>query len=491
MPPKICLVLTENTIEKNTALIEKYRNWIDAAELRADFLLPEELLHIRSFPRMVDIPVILTVRRLQDGGVYDSGEGSRIILLAHGLAFSDTDSSNNFAYIDLESDIHIPCLEEAAQAYNIGIIRSVHYMHGPVRDIAKIAKDIRRTEAEIVKIAYKAETLSDVTVLFEQAPHCTQPHTVIAMGSYGMPSRILASRLDSAFVYTMPESYIKQHGLEQEYIDPITLNTLYRFRKIDSHTKIYGVAGADTSKSLSPAIHNAGFGQKEINAVYIPLSASNIEQIIDFSVTAGLSGFSITHPFKFDIIPFLDTVSPKARACGAVNTVVCAGGKRQGFNTDIYGITRALQEFLCTQTLRFKRVSIIGTGGAAYAAAQAVHTLGGKACIFGRNIEKAKTLAQKYGFIWAVLDSSSLRLLKKYASIIIQATSIGMQPHEDPLEFYSFSGNEYVFDVIYTPEQTPLLHRAEQAGCKTSNGYMMLRYQAYKQFELFTGEQYE
>ncbi|MGP1576418.1 MAG: type I 3-dehydroquinate dehydratase [Treponema sp.] len=490
MQPKICMVLTENTIEKNLSLIERYREWIDAAELRADFLLPEELLHIRSFPRLAGIPVILTVRRFLDGGSYRGGEGSRIILLAHGLAFSDTDSGNNFAYIDLESDISVPCLEEAAQAYNIGIIRSIHYMHGPLRDIAKIAKEIRRSEAEIVKIAYKADTLSDVTALFEQAPYCTHPHTLIAMGAYGMPSRILASRLDSAFVYTMPEVYIKQHGLEREHIDPITLNTLYRFRQIDSQTKVYGVIGADTSKSLSPAIHNDGFSRKNIHAVYIPLSAPNIGQIIDFSTSTELSGFSVTHPFKFDIIPFLDSVSEEAQKCGAVNTVVCAG-KRHGFNTDIYGITRALQEFLSVQTLRFKRAAIIGTGGAAYAAAQAVYTLSGKACIFGRNIEKAKILAQKYGFCWAVLDSSSLRLLQKYSSVIIQATSIGMKPYEDPLEFYSFSGSEYVFDAIYIPEQTPLLRRAEQAGCKTSNGYMMLRYQAYKQFELFTGEQYE
>ena len=82
-------------------------------------------------------------------------------------------------------------------------------------------------------------------------------------------------------------------------------------------------------------------------------------------------------------------------------------------------------------------------------------------------------------------------VLKKYSGIIIQATSVGMQADEDPLAFYSFSGAEKVFDVIYTPEKTALLKRAEHAGCAVANGYNMLRYQAYKQFELFTGETYE
>ena len=66
-----------------------------------------------------------------------------------------------------------------------------------------------------------------------------------------------------------------------------------------------------------------------------------------------------------------------------------------------------------------------------------------------------------------------------------------MQEGEDPLEFYSFSGTEHVFDVIYNPEKTALLRRAENAGCKISNGYAMLQHQAQKQFELFTGGVYE
>ena len=102
-----------------------------------------------------------------------------------------------------------------------------------------------------------------------------------------------------------------------------------------------------------------------------------------------------------------------------------------------------------------------------------------------------KQLAERYNFRWAVLDLASVRILKKYSDIIIQATSVGMHENEDPLEFYSFSGSEKVFDVIYTPEKTALLKRAEAAGCNICNGYDMLRYQAYKQFELFTGGSYE
>ncbi|MEL3905462.1 MAG: type I 3-dehydroquinate dehydratase [Treponema sp.] len=491
MPPKICLILTEDTIEKNLQLIEYYRPWIDAAELRADFLKSEELLHIRKFPQLARIPVILTVRRLLDGGFFRGGEGSRITLFAQGLAFADTDPAKNFAYIDLESDMHVPSLEEAAQAFNIGIIRSLHSINQPLSGIAAKVHGIRRSEEEIVKIAYKATGLRDTTVLFKEAKKCSGQNTFIAMGEYGLSSRILAPRLNSAFIYTMPEQYITEQGLEREFLDPITLHSLYRFRNINSETAIYGLAGTNTSKSLSPALHNEGFRRKGINAVYIPISAADIKEVIDFAGSAGLSGLSVTHPFKFDIIPFLDSLCAASQGCGAVNTVVYTQGRREGYNTDIDGIIRALQEFLHTKMLRFRRVAIIGTGGAAHAAAHAVYQLRGKACIFGRTAEKAEKLAKRYGFKYAVLDSSSIPLLKKYSDVMIQATSIGTREHEDPLEFYVFSGSEHVFDIIYAPEKTKMLKRAENAGCRISNGYAMLRYQAYKQFELFTGESYD
>ena len=83
-------------------------------ELRADFLDPQELLHIRAFPNLAHIPVILTIRRFLDGGAFKGGEGSRITLFARGLAFADTDPMNNFAYLDLESDVQAPSLEEAS-----------------------------------------------------------------------------------------------------------------------------------------------------------------------------------------------------------------------------------------------------------------------------------------------------------------------------------------------------------------------------------------
>ena len=151
------------------------------------------------------------------------------------------------------------------------------------------------------------------------------------------------------------------------------------------------------------------------------------------------------------------------------------------------------------KNLRHQKVAIIGAGGAARAIAYVIKKMKGKACIFNRTVSKAKSLAQEYGFAYAPLSIESLPKLEMYSSLIIQTTSIGLAVGEreisdeknDPLHFYNFKGYENVYDIIYHPQVTPILNRAQMAGCKTANGFDMLKYQGYKQFELFTGVKYE
>ena len=108
--------------------------------------------------------------------------------------------------------------------------------------------------------------------------------------------------------------------------------------------------------------------------------------------------------------------------------------------------------------------------------------------VFNRTLEKAKAIAYLYNFDFAILDTSSLKLLKEHSDLIINATSVGMSSNENVLPFYEFSGNEYVFDLIYNPEKTNLLQRAEEKHCKICNGYTMLKYQAEEQFKIFMGD---
>ncbi|WP_162502832.1 type I 3-dehydroquinate dehydratase, partial [Treponema endosymbiont of Eucomonympha sp.] len=145
----------------NLAMIEKYRIWIDVAELRADFLDQNERLHIRRFPEQAGLPCILTIRRKIDGGCFLGGEANRTLLFAHALAFADSDLRKNFAYVDFESDFFVPSLQDAALAFGTRIIRSVHDTKKTVTGLARRFADLRLTGHEISKIACTPQSLAE------------------------------------------------------------------------------------------------------------------------------------------------------------------------------------------------------------------------------------------------------------------------------------------------------------------------------------------
>ncbi|MDE6069109.1 MAG: type I 3-dehydroquinate dehydratase, partial [Treponemataceae bacterium] len=274
---KVCLTLTESTIEKNLALVERYRNYIDIAELRADYLDEDEALHIRKFPRLAKIPCILTIRRLNDGGAYRAGESSRAMLFAQAMAFADDlHRENNFQYVDFENDFFVSNLEDAAMAFGTRIIRSYHNMNEPVSGIVRRCNEMRRTGYEIPKIAFMPKSLDDVKNLFSETRYFSDyDHILCAMGSIGTVSRILAYKTHSFLTYTSAadgENSLKNIG----HIDPLTLDQVYNFRNLNERTEIFGVTGWPLEKTDSPKLHNAGYKKHSMNAVYVPLPSADI-----------------------------------------------------------------------------------------------------------------------------------------------------------------------------------------------------------------------
>jgi 3-dehydroquinate dehydratase/shikimate dehydrogenase len=133
---------------------------------------------------------------------------------------------------------------------------------------------------------------------------------------------------------------------------------------------------------------------------------------------------------------------------------------------------------------------MLGAGGAAKAVAAELHRLKAHVLVLNRTVFRARDLAQRYGFVWGGFDNQGMGMLEHYSHIIINTTSVGMEPNvdADPLELYNFSGKEAVMDLIYKPERTRLLQRAALAGCRVLNGYDMLIGQAKYQYKLFMGK---
>ena len=498
--PKICMTLTGRTLSEDLALLEKYRNYIDMVELRADFLNTDERLLIRRFPALAGIPSLLTIRRSIDGGQYVEGEGARTVMFARALSFADSDRSKNFAYVDFEDDFYVPSLQDAALAFGTRIIRSVHDMNNPIKNVVGRLDDLRASNYEIPKIAFMPHSLSDVTDLFREAGQLTDnQHILIAMGPLGLPSRILSAKLKNYLTFVSPEE--KSEGIANlGQIDPKTLQEVYHFSSLSETTKVFGITGWPLTATSSPELHNSGYAEHNINAVYIPVKTPNVKEAVDFADAVGMTGLSVTVSHKEKVLECVGEQDEKVKAIGSSNTLVKQDGVWKAYNTDGTGFTAALLKFTGTKDLHGWKVSIIGAGGAAKAIAWAVKSLKAKACVFNRTLSKAVALAERYGFEYEVLPKEpsvkTVRALRKYSDLIIQTTSVGMNASSPstaenaPLSFYAFTGKEMLFDIIYVPSVTPILRRASEVGCKVCNGWDMLRFQGYEQFELFTGEKY-
>ncbi|MCL2411198.1 MAG: type I 3-dehydroquinate dehydratase [Treponema sp.] len=488
---KICLCLTGKTIKRNLEILEKYRKFADVAELRVDCLDYDERLYIRRFPELAGMPIILTIRRDIDGGQFTGGEGSRVKLLARALAFANADRRFNFAYVDIEEDLRIANLEEAARTFGTRIIRSYHNIHGYPEDLPAKVLSMQHTGNDIVKLSVYTKNTKDVLKIFKASRECKSKEKIfIGMGHYGIYSRILAERFGSFLTYSSPLSEIESAGALGQ-VDVQELSELYRFQKITKKTKIYGVVGNPLKKTVSPWLFNNILNLENTNAVYVPFPTDSIDDFFILADKLDIQGLSITVPYKEAVLSKLEGQSIAVKSIGACNTVYRCDGGWYGENTDCAGFSDSLLGFTGRKNLMFQKVCIIGAGGAARAVAAEVHRLGGKAVILNRTILKAKNIASKYNFRWGGLDNYGIDLMSKYNKIIIQTSSVGMEGYDDAdiLPLYSFSGKEAVMDLIYSPPETPLLKRAALAGCKTINGFDMLIRQACLQYGHFMGNE--
>jgi len=270
-------------------------------------------------------------------------------------------------------------------------------------------------------------------------------------------------------------------------------------KEINGKTKIIGIIGKNIENSLSPLIHNQIILKHSLNFCYLPfqVAETNLGKAIQGIKALNIRGVNITFPYKEKVIKFLDEVEESARRIGAVNTIVNNKGILTGYNTDVIGFKKSLQEDGKFFTKKKKAV-ILGAGGAARAVVYSILEEGIKeVCIFNRTLEKAKKIEQDFSSFFPgssiyvfPLEEECLKDKIEEAYLLVNATSLGMPPKIDntPLpDKRLFHPNLLVYDLIYHPARTLFLRQAERAEAKIINGLPMLVYQGIESFYLWTG----
>jgi 3-dehydroquinate dehydratase/shikimate dehydrogenase len=468
---QICVTLTEETTEGILDRMASLAGVADLFEIRGDFVLDLDLLTIL---RAKTRPLIFACRPASEGGRFDDHETRRRMILLEAV-------KRGYDYVDVEYNSEF--MDVMAEKSGSGLIVSYHDLDRTPDDLDDLYDRICRKGADIAKIAVTPRSIADVGRLMAFASRTARrgerPLIAIAMGPLGIVTRVVAGRYGAPFTFACAAP-----GAESApgQLPADLMADLYRVRQVIPTTKVYGVLGEDVTRSLSPFLHNRAFEARNLDAVYVPLQAEALEPFIRAIPALGLAGFSVTRPYKVDILPHLQELDEAAALCGSVNTVVVHDGLLRGSTTDGTGVVGPLKKRI---DLKGKNVILLGAGGAARSAALALRNKGAHVTVLARDADRAAFVGGAVGC--ATGSFADLRTLPW--DVLINATPLGSQAALDatPVPAGLHKPGSVVLDMVYDPLETRLLREAQAAGCTIIEGLEMLLAQAVAQFETWTG----
>ena len=279
----------------------------------------------------------------------------------------------------------------------------------------------------------------------------------------------------------------------------------------------FAVIGHPIGHSLSPDMHNASFKELGIDGSYQKIEIKE-EELGEFMKKAKneFSGLNVTIPHKVAVMDYLDGLDKSAKAAGAVNTVHFSKSGAIGYNTDGMGAIDALEKAFKSKkilhggsgesakckkflhgvedaaggTIKGKKILLIGAGGAAKGIASEAIMRGALLTICNRTKEKAEKLARDVGKAGVVaFDEKAVTRAVKDSDIVINATSMGMEPRTDktPLTKEQMRPGLTVMDIVYNPLKTQLLKEAEGAGAIIISGVDMFVFQGAEAEKIWLG----
>lgn len=272
-------------------------------------------------------------------------------------------------------------------------------------------------------------------------------------------------------------------------------------KRISGTTGLFCLIGTPVGHSGSPAMYNFSFQYQGLDYAYLAFDVTldQMPEAIDAIRLLKIRGTNVTMPCKNRAAELVDELSPAAEIVGAINTIVNDNGKLTGHITDGIGFVKNLKEN--GVSIKNKKIVVLGAGGAATAIQVQTALDGAKSiAIFNRDdafYARAEGTAAKIkkaipGFPVAVYhleDDAKLQEEITDADILVNATIVGMKPHDDA----SLVNPDYlrkdlvVADTVYNPEKTKLILSAEKIGCaKAIGGKGMLLWQGDAAYKLFT-----
>jgi 3-dehydroquinate dehydratase / shikimate dehydrogenase len=390
-----------------------------------------------------------------DGSKIRAATNKPLLFAAHGRP-DLLEKSWPFAdYVDVEQ----------GEATGQNSIVSIHANEGdPDRLWQKLSGEHR------TKIVLETENYDVIARLIELNREHAPLAFCFAAGEVGAFSRILSVLNGAPWIYSSLPG--RSTGNGQFTFDQLIQT--YRLRRFEKRkdVSVFGIIGNPVAHSRSPEIQNRNFADASLSWIYLPFFCKDLPALLRAASKGRTKGFSITHPYKEEILPLLDSFSPAVQTLRSCNTVAYVDEKWIGTNTDLEGIEALVKDV----PINAKRTVIIGAGASARAVASVIRPSLAELWILNRTSDKATQLASEFH----AKGGSLADLAHIDYDILIQATPIGWMSGQCPVDLRHLRPEKTVIDCIY--QDTDLLKKARELGCRTINGEMWFQVQAQAQF---------
>jgi len=245
---------------------------------------------------------------------------------------------------------------------------------------------------------------------------------------------------------------------------------------------IYALIGKSLQHSFSPTYYNSYFSYHGMNDfIYKIIEIDKIKDLISIlKSNPNIEGFNVTLPYKEEIVPFLDKMSPSAKKIGAVNVVkVVRNGdlfELHGYNTDYKGF-ESMFKVLKYRSIADKNTLILGSGGVSKSVQYVLRKQGVPFVVISREMKDQ----------CVTYDQLSRKMIQSH-KVIINCTPLGMYPNIDekpPIDYDGIGSRHFLIDLIYNPEQTQFMKEGMHRAAKVMNGMQMFMIQAQESLKIF------
>ncbi len=470
------VILAGNAAEVERQARMAFRKGADLVELRLDGIAGLRTETVRHLARTLGERAIATLRSQSQGGESRESRAGRASLMREICG-------QRFAYVDLELEADaegLDALARSASRHGTKVIVSNHFAEAVDVHRVSEAMDACGAHGDVAKVVLPVNVDGAIQLvdLVRSRPN-GHPHILIGTGAGGMLTRALAGATGAEIQFA---AWGRAAPPGQ-----FPLSTAARLR--GREPSVLGLVGHPLEHSISPVIYETALAALDLPAVYLPfdLSPDSIDAFWLALARLRIRGFNVTHPLKESVAQRVDEMDADAERLVAVNTVVVDDGWTNGHNTDVYGFRVSLRAL----GLRVggRSALVVGAGGAAKAVVHVLLREGASVQVTNRTISRADALADSFDEPVEVVPMKDLERRGPW-DLLVNATPIGMKGIENrlPVPEAIVAKAAFIYDLVYNPTTTPLLHVARRLNRPGTSGLDMLLHQAAKAFELWTGQ---